>query len=137
MIYRLTRQQRQALLDLMIYLARVDGRVDNAEQRILADYADFADAQTCTLPEQSSLEDLVRPFESPESRVVVLQELLRLAHSHKYFATEEQSALVEVAALMGLPMDLLGKIEGWVVEGLAWERKGDQLVGEAERLARR
>ncbi len=137
MICRLNQQQRQALLDLMIYLARVDGRVDNAEQRILADYASFAGVQRCTLPEHLSLEDLVRPFESPESRVAVLQELLRLAHSHKYFATEEQSALVEVAALMGLPMDLLGKIEGWVLEGLAWERKGEQLVGEAERLARR
>ena len=137
MIHRLTQNQRQALLDLMIYLARADGRVDNVEQRLLADYAHLAGAQTCTLPAHYELQDLVTPFETPESRVAVLQELLRLSHSHTYFADEEQSALVEMAALMGLPLDLLAKIESWVVEGLAWERKGDALVREAERLARR
>lgn len=137
MIDRLTKEQRSALMELMIHLAKADGKVDDIETKVLEQYAHLSGVEACSLKNEHELKDLVAPFTTPDARVAVLMELIRLSHYNNYFSDEEQSAIVDVAAMMGLPMDLLAQIEDWVMEGIEWERKGEALVREAERVARR
>lgn len=137
MIAKLTRDQRAALMELLIYLAKADGKVDDIEARLLEQYAHLSGVESCSLKNNRTLKDLVAPFDCAESRVAVLQELMRLSHYNNYFSDEEQSAVVDVAALMGFSMDLLAEIEAWVMEGIEWEKKGEALVQKASRVARR
>jgi hypothetical protein len=137
MIAKLTKEQRAALMELLIYLAKADGKVDDVEERLLEQYAHLTGVESCSLKNSHTIEDLVAPFNSPESRVAVLQELMRLSHYNNYFSDEEQSAVLDVAAHMGFSMDLIAEIEGWVMEGIEWEKRGQQLIKKASRVARR
>ena len=137
MIRQLTKEQRVALMELMIHLAKADGKVDDIETQVLEQYAFLSGVESCALSNNLTLKDLVAPFTTPDARVAVLQELIRLSHYNNCFSDEEQSAIVDVAAHMGLPMDLLAQIEDWAMEGIEWERRGEALVKDTERLARR
>lgn len=136
MLAKLTKEQRKALMELLIHLARSDGRVDDVEKNLLYQYAHFNGVESCALHNDRTLKELVAPFESPASRVVVMAELLRLSHAHGFFADEETSAIVDVAALLGVPMDLLARIEEWVVDDLELEDRADELLAEAEAVVR-
>jgi uncharacterized membrane protein YebE (DUF533 family) len=136
MIRHLTQEQRAALMELLIHLAKADGKVDDIETRLLEQYAYLTGVEACAFNNHATIKELVAPFTTPDARIAVLQELIRLSHYNNYFSDEEQSAIVDVAALMGLPMDLLAQIEDWVMEGIDWERRGENLVKQAERLAR-
>lgn len=137
MIRQLTQEQRAALMELMIHLAKADGKVDDIETRLLEQYAYLSGVETCSINNNASIKELVAPFTTPDARIAVLQELIRLSHYNNYFSDEEQSAIVDVAAHMGLPMDLLAQVEDWVMEGIDWERRGEALVKQAKKLARR
>lgn len=132
MLDQLTPKEQHALLELLVVLAKSDGQIQEAEEEILAMYADLVEVDPATLRGDAPLEDLVAVFESPASRVIALQELFRLSHLDGWFADNEQSTLLEVGAMMQVPMELLQKIERWVLEGLDWVNRGDDLLDEAE-----
>jgi hypothetical protein len=132
MLDQLTPKEQHALLELLLVLAKSDGQIQEAEEEILAMYADLVDVDPGTLQGDTPLEELVAVFESPASRVIALQELFRLSHLDGWFADNEQSTLLEVGAMMQVPMELMQKIERWVLEGLDWVNRGDDLLDEAE-----
>lgn len=136
MLARLTGEQRKSLMELLIYLAKSDGHVDIVDKQILNQYAHLNGVQDCAFRTDASLRELVAPFHSVASRIAVIAELLRLSHSHPFFADEEQSAIVDVAALLGIPMDLLAKVEEWVMERLEVESRASELIEEAKEVVR-
>lgn len=137
MIGKLSKEQRKTLMELMLHLAKSDGRLDAVEKRILSQYAHVNGVEGVDHAPERPLKELVAAFTSPSSRVVVLFELLRLSHSGEYFEDSEQSEVVDIAALMGVPMDLLAKIEEWVVDKIDLERRALELLEEAEAVVRR
>lgn len=132
MLSQLTPEEQRALLGMLILLAESDGHVAEVEREVLSMYADLVDIDPDSLDQDAELEDLVAAFASPASRVIALQELFRLSHQDGWFADAEQSVVLEVGAMMGVPMDLLQKIERWVLDGLDWVARGDALLDEAE-----
>ncbi len=136
MLEKLSPPQHEAMLDLLVYMAKADGTVEDAERHLVQQYARMADIDTTAPRSNRTLEELLSFFDSAESRVVVLQYLLRLSHSDGYFADAERSAIVEVSAIMGVPMRLLERIEEWVVEGLRWVQRGEELIEEAQGVVR-
>jgi len=134
MLAKLTREQRKALMELLIHLARSDGRVDDVEKNLLYQYAHLNGVESCELRNDRKLEELVAPLESAASRVVVISELLRLRHAHAFFAAEETSAIVDAAAVLGVPMDLLPRIEEWVMDDLELADRAEELLAEAEAV---
>lgn len=134
MLDQLTPDEQRALMELLILLAKADGRVDDIEREVLASYADLIDVDLDTLDGDAELEELVAVFSTPASRVIALQELFRLSHLDGWFADSEQSIILDVGALMGVPMELLQKIERWVLDGLAWVARGDDLLDEADEV---
>lgn len=137
MIGKLTKEQRKTLMELMIHLAKSDGRFDAVEKRILSQYAYVNGVESANHTAKRSLKELVASFTTPASRVVVLFELLRLSHSGDYFEDSEKSEVVDIAALMGVPMDLLAKIEEWVVDKIELDRRALEIIEEAEAVVRR
>lgn len=137
MIERLTREEKQVLLELMACLARADGRVGNLERELLAEYAELFHLQLADIDchcDVDSLDSLAAQFQRPESRVIVLQELLRLAHLDGFFNKDEKSLIIHLATLMGIPHDFLKKIDNWVLAGIEWTLQGDQLLEKASSV---
>lgn len=134
MLDRLNENEQRALMELLIYMAKLDGQVEEIERWLLDQYADLIRVDFTGLEGDLTPEELVPQFQSPASRVIVLQELFRICHLDGMFTAGEQSAILDIASMMGVPMDLLRKIETWVIDGLRWVGQGEALVEEAETV---
>ena len=134
MIDGLSKEEKLALLELMGCLAHADGRIDDIERELLADYAELFNIQladvTCPC-DTKNLDSMVAQFQNPESRVIVLQELLRVAHLDGFFNNDEKSLIMHVATLMGVPPDFLDRIDKWVLDGIEWMIQGEELLDSA------
>ena len=136
MLDRLAPAQQEALMELLIVMAKADGKVKDIEREILEQYADLVDVDFSSLTGEKTIEELTSLFDTAESRVIVLQELIRICHLDGLFVDDERSAIVDVAAMFGVPMSLLQELENWVVEGLRWSLRGEELLEEAAEVVR-
>ncbi len=134
MLERLSPDEQRALLELLVYLAKADGSIADIEREILSNYAGLVDIHMATLNGNLTPDELVPQFQSPASRVVVLQELFRLAHLDGLFDPDEQDIVLDIADMMGVPDDFLEKIERWVIDGLRWVWRGEELLEDADRM---
>ncbi len=137
MLERLTQEEQQALMQLMACLARADGRLRDIERELLAQYADLFHIQMADVMcdcDADSLDMLVAQFQRPKSRVVVLQELLRLAHLDGIFNKDEKSLILKVAELMSVPPEFVKEIDDWVLAGIEWTIHGERLLDKASEM---
>ncbi len=134
MLDRLSPNEQKALMELLIFMAKADGAVDDIEGVVLQQYADLVHVDFDSLEGDFTPDELVPQFESPASKVAVLQELFRLSLLNGIFTDGEQSAILDVGAQMAMPMELLRKIEAWVMDDLRLTVREEELVEEAERL---
>ena len=132
MLERLEPDEQRVMLELLVYLAKADGKVADIEQEILQNYASIIDLDFSSLNGDLSPADLVPQLDSYVSRAIVLQELLRLSHLDGLFTQGERTAIIEIASLMELPMDLVHRLDQWVVDGLKWVWRGEDLLDEVE-----
>ncbi len=134
MIDNLTIAQRLMLLELLVAMTKVDGSIATAEGEMLEGYAELMDLSLEDVSGDMSIAELAPYFDTPESQVTAIQELCRIARLDGDFAESEREAILDVAARMGMPAKLVGKIDEWVVEGMRWVERGDELVREAAAL---
>lgn len=132
MLERLEPDEQRAMLELLIYVAKADGKVAAIEQEILQNYATLIEIDFSSLREDRRPEELIPQLNSAVSRAIVLQELLRLSHLDGIFTQGERTAIIEIARLMGFPLDLVHRIDEWVVDGLKWVWRGEDLLDEIE-----
>lgn len=133
MLDQLTSNEQTALMEMLYHLAKADG-VEDIETEILDQYSELVDVDFDALTGEVPIEELLPQFESPTSKLIALQELLRLAHLDGYFSGDEKAAIKDIAGQMGVPGDLLQKTEEWVVDGLNWMCRGEELLDEAEEV---
>lgn len=132
MIERLDIDEQRVLLELLIYMAKADGKVADIEQEILQNYATIVDVEFADLDGDLSPEELIPELTSPVSRAIVLQELLRLSHLDGLFTDSERTAIIDIATMMEFPLDLVHRLDQWVVDGLRWVWQGEDLLDEIE-----
>lgn len=128
MIERLSDQQRLMLMELLVAMAKVDGRIVTLENEVIEDYASLLEVPLDEVSGDFSIAELAPYFDTPASRVTAIQELCRLARLDGDFASEERDAILEVAGLMGVPESLVARIDAWVVEGMQWVAQGEDLI---------
>lgn len=134
MLERLTSDEQHAMLELLIYMAKADGKVVDIEQQILENYATLVEVEFSDLRDDATPEDVIPRLRSQVSRAIVLQELLRLSHLDGLFTERERSAILEIAEIMGLPLAMVHKLDEWVVDGLRWVWRGEDLLDEVEGI---
>lgn len=132
MLERLTSEEQRAMLELLIYMAKADGQVVDIEQQILENYATLVEVEFSALRDDATPEDVIPRLKTMVSRAIVLQELLRLSHLDGLFTERERSAILEIAEIMGLPLSMVHKLDEWVVDGLRWVWRGEDLLDEVE-----
>jgi uncharacterized tellurite resistance protein B-like protein len=137
MIDRLNRDERTAMMELLWYIAKTDGNAPEVYQELLRDYAEILEVDPSEIDGDLTPEELVPQFQNPASRVVVLQEVFRLAQLDGVFTIGEESVILDIASLMGFPMEFVQRVERWVIDGIEWTLNGEKLIDESKHLALR
>lgn len=132
MIERLSADEQRVMLELLIHIARADGRVEDIEQEILENYASLVEVDFGSLSGAEQPEALIARLHGAASRAIVLQELLRLTHLDGVLNEGERSAIFSIAEQMGFPDEVVHQLDAWVVDGLRWVLRGEELMEAIE-----
>ena len=134
----LTPEQQQALFDLAVQLAGADGGFSEEEKRYLNAYmAHFGIDIDFERAEKRTLDELAAVFDTQESRVIALQQLMRLAYKDGHYSDQERDKIFALAQKMGLnDPEFMMRLERWVRQLFDWFWEGEQLIEEAAHIAR-
>ena len=128
MIERLTTDEQRVMLELLIYIAKSDGKVVDIEREILENYAVLVDIPFSELRNDMTPEEMVAQLPTMVSRAIVL----RLSHMDGIFTDRERKAILAIAKVMEVPLEMVHKLDEWVVEGLRWIWRGEDLLDEVD-----
>ncbi len=128
--YKLTQAQREALLQLLVQMAGVDYEVSVEEEAFLVAWATDWSLPLDLTPEQEINESaLLAKFDSFAAKVIVLQEMVKLAYQDGHFGEEERAKVHVFAHRLGLVNpDILTDIHKWVRAWHDWHYQGDQML---------
>lgn len=132
MIELLNTDEQRVMLEMLLHIAKADGTVKDVEQEILENYASLVDVDFSTIRGDVTPAELIPRIPSAVSRAIVLQELLRMSHLDGIISQGERAAILAIAEEMGFPAGVIHRLDEWVVEGLRWVWKGEDLLDEIE-----
>jgi len=125
----LTHEQQQALFDLAVNLANADNNLAKEELDYLKNFSsDFGIVYD--LDKKSiNVDDVITVFTDRKSKVILLQQLIKLSYKDGHFGKEEQEQVFMIAQKIGLnDSELILKIEKWVREGVNWVHEGYEMI---------
>lgn len=121
---RLNTRQQSLLLTLSKQLIAADGNIHDKEHALLASLQ----VQMAPGVEDASGLRLDEEFQSTESKVSLLLELLGLAHADQDYHLTEKDFIAKVAKAIGVDANLLADMESWVVRQLALVREAEAFM---------
>lgn len=130
-VERLSPEQRQVVFDLAVMLAAADNDVSEEELEYLKSFSDAYSIAFKLKPiSEDQLDDELTLFDSRFSKIILLQELIKLSYKDGHFGKEEQDKVFLIAQKIGLnDAELILRIEAWVREGFNWLHEGEELLG--------
>lgn len=128
-LHRLNPEQQQAAFDLSVLLAQVDQDFAEEEHAYLRHFSETFDIPFNMDKSSLNIDDLVKPFQSKASKIVLLQELIMLSYKDGHFGKEEQDQVFMISQKLGINNpELILAIEKWVRQGFDWQFEGEQLL---------
>lgn len=126
---RLTVEQREALFTLAAMTAAVDNEISEEEVQYLKDFSEAYSVEFDLDTTNVEISDLLVKMDSKLSKVITLQELIKISYKDGHFGPEEQERVFLIAQKMGLnDPQLILNIERWVRQGFDWIHEGEQLL---------
>lgn len=127
----LSEPERKILVQAFAYLAHRDQNVKTAEiDRIstLARHIGFDPEILVHNGQTLNIAALLKPITDDKIKRIMLEELISLAHADSDYSPAERSGMREIAACFGIDPEVLEQIEGWVEQGIAWRKTGEELI---------
>lgn len=128
--YKLSQQQREALLQLLVYMAGVDYEITMEEEAFLIEWAKEWQLPLDLTPEEDiSEKQLLALFDTYAAKVIALQEIIKLAYQDGHYGEEERDKVKAFATRLGLAnYELLSEINKWVRVWFDWHYAGEQML---------
>jgi uncharacterized tellurite resistance protein B-like protein len=128
--YKLTPVQREALLQLLVQMAGVDYEISIEEEAFLVAWATDWNLPLDLTPEEDINESaLLARFDTFTSKVIVLQEMVKLAYQDGHFGDEERAKVNILATRLGIAQfEVLNDIHKWVRAWHDWHYAGEQML---------
>ena len=126
-IDRLNAEEQQALFQLLTSVAWADGKLEQQEVKFLEQYANTYEIEAMADTE-INVEDSCKMFPSHLSKVVALQELVKISLCDGHYDDAEKSGATVIADYFGISREALSNVESWVREGLEWTKSGELLL---------
>ncbi|WP_321326698.1 TerB family tellurite resistance protein [Thiomicrorhabdus sp.] len=129
---KLTQAQRQVVFDLAANLAAADNDVSDEEIQYLKDFSDAYGIDYNLDKSDLNIDDAITLLDTKASRIITLQELIKLSYKDGHFGDEEQDRVFLIAQKMGLnDPELMIRIESWVRQGFDWMYEGEMMIEES------
>lgn len=126
---RLTQVQRQAVFDLAVNLAAADNDVSEEEIQYLKDFSSAFGIEYNIDKSDIDIDALIKDLDTKTSRIIALQELIKISYKDGHFGKEEQDKVFLIAQKIGLnDPELFMRIENWVRQGFDWVYEGEQML---------
>ncbi|WP_040728038.1 hypothetical protein [Thiomicrorhabdus sp. Kp2] len=126
---KLTQAQRQVVFDLAVNLAAADNDVSDEEVQYLKDFSSAYGIDYDLDKSSLNIDDAITLLDSKSSRIITLQELIKLSYKDGHFGDEEQDRVFLIAQKMGLnDPELMLRIEKWVRQGFDWIYEGEMMI---------
>ena len=126
---RLSQKQREVVFDLAAHIAAADNDVSEEEVQYLKDFSSAYGIAFDLDKANISISDLIAHLDTKSSRIITLQELIKISYKDGHFGKEEQDKVFMIAQKMGLnDPELLMRIEKWVRQGFDWIYEGEEML---------
>ncbi len=131
----LNKEEELALVKTMAHFANADGKITSEEMVLLEGAAAKCGVEADDVLKdvaQINLEETLAPVQTDKSRRIVIQELITIGYADGHFFQVEKDAVNNVASILGVDNDTVGRIETWVQEGVDWSKKGYGVIIEGK-----
>lgn len=125
----LSSEEKKSLFQLILAIARADGDISIKEIDYLSAYGDEYNIDFSPNME-SNLEQACSQLRSFKSKVVAIQEIVKIALVDGHYDEAEKRGALMIANLLQLPTEKFQEIENWVIEGQKWVLKGEGMLVE-------
>jgi len=127
---RLTPEQKKAFLAVAMKIVGADHHLDPKERRIIEnmryEMGLFAETDIPT----GSIEELVKPFDSKQSQVILMLEAITLAYADEDFHSEEQKILRAIALIFGISEEKATAMENWVLRFKELNKEAEDMMSQ-------
>ena len=125
--------QRRALMELLAYLAAIDGDVSFEEVVFIGETSnqlgvDETAAKLLEAVAEKGLEAVCTCFDRPDVKAIALAHLIGIAFADGTYQDSERDGIRAISQAMGVTEDKVKSLEGWVAQGLQWEAQGRLLL---------
>lgn len=125
----LSQEQREVVFDLAAHLAAVDNEISDEEVQYLKAFSSKYGIEYSLDKSNINIDDLIAVLNTKSSRIITLQQLVKISYKDGHFGKEEQDKVFMIAQKMGLnDPELLMRIEKWVRAGFDWVYEGEQMI---------
>lgn len=126
---RLTPAQRQVVFDLAANLAAADNDISEEEIQYLKDFSNAYGIEYDIEKTDIDLDSLIKQLDTKMSKIIALQELIKISYKDGHFGEEEQDKVFLIAQKIGMnDAELIIRIERWVRSGFDWVYEGEQML---------
>ena len=126
----LDKNEKNALVQLIVSIAKADGNVSQEEVDFLTAYANENDV-VVDLNKEIDLTAACSAINSYEGSVVAIQEIVKMALSDGHYDESERRGAAAIAEMLNLTSDKFLEIENWVVDGQKWLVRGEELLTQS------
>jgi len=129
-VMQLTLDERQALMSLLVSIAKADGKLNEMEKEFLKYYAK-ANSINLNLDEEISIDDACKLIKTQKGKIIALQEIIKIAFADGQYDENEKKGVRIIAQNFGVSESKLQEIEEWVQDGEEWANRGLELIKES------
>jgi uncharacterized tellurite resistance protein B-like protein len=114
---RLNQEQKKAFLAIAMKIIGADGQLDPKERQMIEGmrYEMGLFSETDIATGYVSVEELAKPFDTRESRTILMLESIALAYADEKMHGEEQKILREMALIFDFSEEQAAAMENWVL----------------------
>ena len=128
-IDRLSHCERQILMDLLIHVARCDKEFSQEERSYIDNIGIKYNLKVPFEPERS-VEVLCQAITEYQSKVIILQELIRLAKIDNDYHQEERDVVEDVIEYFDIKYEKYLALKRWVDAGIQWLKDGEKHISD-------
>jgi len=127
---RLTVDQKKAFLALAMKIVGADRHLDPKERQTIEGMRYEIGLWNDTDIPRGSIEELAKPFDTRQSRVILMIESIALALADEEFHGEEQKILRALALIFGFSEKEASAMENWVVRSKELQKEAETLMAK-------
>ncbi len=131
----LNKEEELALVKTMAHFAAADGEIAPGEMALLEAAAGKCGVEAEAVLKdvsQINLEETLAPVQTDKSRRIFIQELITIGYADGHYFHVEKETVNNVASILGVDNETVGRIEDWVREGVDWSKKGYGVIIEGK-----